>query len=59
MDTLFERLLKEQLVLTRDMKVKYMTETRLDHEEYMHSLGYLEALKRVEDLISDIHAKED
>lgn len=59
MDPLFVRLLREQMVLTRDMKVAYMTENRLDHDDYMHSLGYLEALRRVEAMIEEISARED
>lgn len=59
MDPLFVKLLREQLMLSRDMKVQYMTETRLEHDEYMHSLGYLEALRRVEQMIEEVNSRED
>lgn len=59
MDTLFERLLREKLILTRDMKVQYITENKLDHDDYCYGLGYLEALRRVEQMIEEITARED
>ncbi len=59
METFFEKLLHEQIKLTHDMRVDYMTTNRLSHDDYMHSLGYLEALRRVEQLMDEIHARED
>lgn len=57
MDTLFERLLKEKIVLMLDMRMAEMTTTRLDHEDYCQSLGYIEALRNVMSAIEEI--KED
>lgn len=59
MDTVFEKQLREAIGLARDMKVQLVTQTKLDHEDYMHSLGYLEALRRVEQMMEEIRARED
>lgn len=48
MDSLFERLLKEKIALMMDMRIEAMTQTGLaSFDEYRHSLGYIEALRRV------------
>lgn len=53
------KLLREQLTLCWDMKVQYVIGTKLDQDDYTHSLGYLEALRRVEQIIDDLGSRED
>lgn len=59
METRETKLIREQITLCWDMKVQYVTGNKLDHEDYMHSLGYLEALRRVEQIIDDLGSRED
>lgn len=58
MDTLFERQLREAIGLAKDMKGQHLR-ARLEQGDYMHTLGYLEALDRVEQMMEEIRARED
>lgn len=59
MESLFERRLREKIALTRDMKIQTLTASRQTYDDYNYDLGYLEALRRVEQLMEEVNERED
>jgi hypothetical protein len=56
MESLFERLLREKLILMLDMRIEAMTSGLSSFEEYRHSLGYIEALRNVLSAIDEVQS---
>lgn len=56
MESLFERLLREKLILMLDMRVESMTNGLPTFEDYRHSLGYIEALRNVLSAIDEVQS---
>lgn len=58
MESQFERLLREKILLMMDMRVESMTQTGLaSFEEYKQHFGYLEALRQVLLAMDDVQTE--
>ena len=54
-DSLFERLLREKIILMMDMRIDALTNKGVaSFDEYKHNLGYIEALRHVLDAIDAV-----
>jgi hypothetical protein len=57
MESLFERLLREKIILMQDMRRQTMEDPGFgSYEEYKYNLGYLEALRRVLDVCEEVQS---
>jgi len=58
MESLFEKLLRERLLLMMDIRVQRMTITgETDFAEYKHNFGYIEAIRNVLDAIEEVQTE--
>ena len=56
METLFERLLREKIILLQDVRRQTIEGGLSSFEEYRESVEYLEALRRVLDLCDEVNS---